>query len=167
MVNVMILENVFYILKFKTNILSLGRFDSQGCDISLRGGFLTLHDGQRRLLTKTIKTKGNMYLLKLNIVEHCLLVENNDEVWLCHRTMCHESSHTLQDMMSGNHAIKVPYSSKFKHKCICCVAGKHARLHFPHQLNLEPQSSQSWSMPTFVEQLHEKNKGRKALFAHY
>ena len=75
----MIFENVLYIPKLKTNILSLGKLDSQGCDIRLRDGFLTLYDGQGRMLTKTPKTRGNMYLLKLNIVEHCLLVEKNDE----------------------------------------------------------------------------------------
>ena len=49
----MIFENIIYIPKLKTNILSLGKLDSQGCDIRLRDGFLTLYDGQRRLLTKT------------------------------------------------------------------------------------------------------------------
>ena len=60
-------------------ILILGKLDSQGCDISLWNGFLTLSDGQGRLLTKTPKIRGNMYLLKLKIVKHCLLVINNDE----------------------------------------------------------------------------------------
>ena len=128
----MIFENVLYIPKLKTNILSLGKLDSQGCDIRLRNGFLTLYDGQGRLLTKTSKTRGNMYLLKLNIVEHCLLVEKNDEeAWLWHRRMCHQSAHTLHGMLKGNHAIGLPRSSKFEHKCSCCVAGKHARALFP------------------------------------
>ena len=49
----MIFENVLYIPKLKTNILSLGKLDSQGCDIHLRNGFLTLYDGHGRLLTNT------------------------------------------------------------------------------------------------------------------
>ena len=71
----MIFDSVFYIPKLKTNILSLEKLDSQGCDIHLWDGFLTLHDDQGRLLTKTPKTRRNMHLLKLNIVEHCILVE--------------------------------------------------------------------------------------------
>ena len=102
----MIFENVIYIPKLKTNILILGTLDSQGCDICLRDGFLTLYDGQGRLLTKTPKTRENMYLLKLNIVEHCLLVKKNDEdAWLWNRRMCHQSVHTLHGMVKGNHAI--------------------------------------------------------------
>ena len=130
----MIFENVLYIPKLKTNILSLGKLDSQGYDIRLRDGFLTLYDGQGRLLTKTPKTRGNMYLLKLNIVEHCLLVEKNDEeAWLWHRRMCHQSAHTLHGMVKGNHAIGLPSSSKFEHKCSRCVSGKHARAPFPKE----------------------------------
>ena len=56
----MIFENVIYITKLKTNILNLGKLDSQGGDIHFKDGFLTLHDGQGRLLTKTTKTRGNM-----------------------------------------------------------------------------------------------------------
>ena len=113
----MIFENVLYIPKLKTNILILGKLDSQGCDIRLRDGFLTLNDDQGRLLTKTPKTRGNMFLLKLNIVKHCLLVEKNDEeAWLWGRRMCHQSAHTLHGMVKGNHTIGLPSSSKFEHK---------------------------------------------------
>ena len=83
----------------KTKILSLRKLDSQGYDIRLRDGFLTLYDGQRRLLTKNPKIMGNMYLLKLNIVKHYFLVKNNDEeAWLWNRRMRHQSAHIFHDM---------------------------------------------------------------------
>ena len=108
----MLFKNILYIAKLMTNIFSLGKLDSQGCDIISRDGFITLHDGQRRLLTKTPKTR-NMYLLKLNIVEHCLLVEKNDEeAWLWHRRTCHQSAHTLHGMVKGNHAIGLPTNNR-------------------------------------------------------
>ena len=56
----MIFENIFYIPKLKTSILSLGKIDSQGCDIRLRDGFLTLYDAEERLLTKNPKTRRNI-----------------------------------------------------------------------------------------------------------
>ena len=75
-----------------------------------------------------------MYLLKLNIVKHCLLVKKNDEeAWLWHRRMCHQSAHTVHGMVKGNHAIWIPSSSKFEHKCSFCLAGKHARAPFPKE----------------------------------
>ena len=127
----MIFENVLYIPKLKTNTMSFGKLDSQGCDIRLRDVFFTLHDGQGKLLTKTPKTRGNIYLLKLNIENCCLVEKNDEEAWLWHRKMFHQSAHTLHDIVRGNHAIGLPHSSKFEHKCSCCVAGKHARVPFP------------------------------------
>ena len=128
----MIFKNVLFIPKLKTNILSLGKLDFQGCDIRLRDDFLTLHDGQGSLLTKIPKTRGNIYLLKFHIVEHCFLVKNNDkEAWLWHRRMCHQSAHTFYVMVKGNHATGLPSSSKFEYKCSCCVVEKHARALFP------------------------------------
>ena len=62
-------------------------------------------------------------------------MENNDEeVWLWHRRMCHQSACTLHGIVKGNHAIGLPSSSKFEHKCNCYVAGKHARAPFPKAL---------------------------------
>ena len=134
----MIFENVIYMPKLKSNILSLGKLYSQGCDIHLREGFLTLHDGQGRLLTKTPKMTGNMYLLKLNVIEHCLLIkESNEKAWVWHRRMCHQISHTLHDIVSGNYAIGLPHSSKFEHKCNCSMFGKHTRATFPKSIEFK------------------------------
>ena len=73
-----------------------------------------------------------MYLLNLNIINHCLLVEKNDEeAWLWHRSMCHQSAHTLHGMVKGNHSIELLSYSKLEHKCSCCVAEKHVRASFP------------------------------------
>ena len=48
-----------------------------------------------------------------------------------HRRMCHQSAHTLHDMVRGNHAIGIPHSSNFEHKCSCCMARKHVRAPCP------------------------------------
>ena len=73
-----------------------------------------------------------MYLLNLNIVKHCLRVEKNDEeAFLWHRRLCHQIADNLHDMVKANHAIRLSNSSKFGHKCSCCVAEKHARAPFP------------------------------------
>ena len=58
---VMIILNILYLLDSKTNILSLGKLDDQGCKTILSSCFLTVHDKFGRLLTKTKKTIGNMY----------------------------------------------------------------------------------------------------------
>ena len=47
----MIFENVLYIPKLKTNILSLRKLDSQGCDIRLKDEIITVHDEKGKFLT--------------------------------------------------------------------------------------------------------------------
>ena len=72
---ILIIPNVLYLPDLKTNILSLGKLDEQGCKTFLSSGFLTVHDKSGILLTKTKKTSGNMYKMKININERCNLIE--------------------------------------------------------------------------------------------
>ena len=63
------LEGVLYLPRLKINFLSLGKLDDQGCKTSLSEGYLTIHDKKGKLLTKTKKTRGNMYQIRLTISE--------------------------------------------------------------------------------------------------
>ncbi|XP_078437675.1 uncharacterized protein LOC144708301 [Wolffia australiana] len=60
--------NVLFVPNLKTNILSLGKLDDQGCETNLKNGYLTIHDKKGRQLTKTHKTSGNMYMMKLDVI---------------------------------------------------------------------------------------------------
>ena len=82
-----------------------------------------------------------MYLLKLNIVEHCLLVEKNDEeAWLWYKRMCHQSAYTLHGILKGNHAIGLLVLQNLSTSAIVGWSGNMGEPHFPKQLNLELQS---------------------------
>ena len=52
---ILTIPNVLYLPDLKTNILSLGKLDDQGCKTFLSSGFLIVHDKSGRLLTKTKK----------------------------------------------------------------------------------------------------------------
>ncbi|XP_078440880.1 uncharacterized protein LOC144710912 [Wolffia australiana] len=60
--------NVLFIPNLKTNLSSLGKLDDQGCETNLKNGYLTVHDKKGKQLTKTHKTSGNMYMMKLDII---------------------------------------------------------------------------------------------------
>ena len=57
----MILLKVVYLHDLKTNILSLGKLNDQDCKTILSRSFLIVHENFSILLTKTKKTRGNMY----------------------------------------------------------------------------------------------------------
>ena len=99
----MVIPNVLYLHDLKANILSLGKLDDEGCITLLSSSVLMVHDKFCRLMTKTKKTRGNLYQPKINISEKCNLIkEDNCEMWLCHKRFCHQSFYTLKDMISGN-----------------------------------------------------------------
>ena len=123
------LEGVLYLPKLKTNILSLGRLDDQGCKTSLSGGYLTIRDKKGRILTKTKKTRGNMYQIKLVISESCNL-SREDEAWLWHERLCHQSFFTLDSMIKGKLVRGLPVFDKPKDLCSTCISGKHAKSSF-------------------------------------
>ena len=107
---VMIIMNILYLPDLKTNILSLGKLDDQGCKTILSSGFLMIYDKCSRPLTKTKKTAGNMYKLKININKRFNLTEEDEsEAWLWHQRFCHQSFYTLQDMIRGNLVKGQPY----------------------------------------------------------
>ena len=129
---ILIIPNVLYLPNLKTNILSLGKLDDQGCKTFLTSGFLTVHDKSGRLLTKTRKTSGNMYKMKININERCNLIEEEaSEAWLWHRRFCHQSFHTLQDMMRGDLVKGLPQFRNPNEVCAHCISSKHSRATFP------------------------------------
>ena len=128
---ILLIQNVLYLPDLKTNILSLGKLDDQGCKTSLSNGFLTIHDRAGRLLTKTKKTLGNMYKMKIDINERCNLIkEEASEAWLWHKRFCHQSFYTLQEMIRGDLVKGLPQFRNPNEVCAHCISGKHSRASF-------------------------------------
>ncbi|XP_022023842.1 uncharacterized protein LOC110924115 [Helianthus annuus] len=59
--------DVFYMPKLKTNLLSLGQLDEEGCKIEIANGMLRLHDQKGRLLMKVQRNLNRMYNIKLQV----------------------------------------------------------------------------------------------------
>ena len=128
---ILLIRNVLYLPDLKTNILSLGKLDDQGCITFLCNGFLTIHDRGGRLLTKTKKTSRNMYKMKIDIKEKCNLIkEKKGEAWLWQKRFCHQSFYTLQEMIRGNLVKGLPQFRNPNEVCAHNISGKHSRASF-------------------------------------
>ena len=66
-----------------------------------------------KLLTKTKKTRGNMYQMRLTISEECNM-SREDEAWLCHGRLCNQSFHSLNNMIKGELVRGLPIFEKPK-----------------------------------------------------
>ena len=86
------LEGVLFVPTLKVNILSLGKLDDDGFTSNLGGGVLTIFDDRGNVFANVRKSRGSMYLIKLNIPEVCQITrEEESAVWLWHYRLCHQN----------------------------------------------------------------------------
>ncbi|KAB5531914.1 hypothetical protein DKX38_018584 [Salix brachista] len=60
-----ILTNVYYIPMLKSNIISLGQLDENGCKVVIEGGVMTILDRLQRLLAKVKRSSNQLYVLNI------------------------------------------------------------------------------------------------------
>ena len=129
--SILCLSNVLFVPKLEANILSLGRLDEEGYRMTMGEGKLYIFNPNEDLFTEVYRSKERLYLLKLSIVDQCLIAsEATTEDWLWHSRFGHLSFHTLKEMsrkrlVEGLPAINIP--SKLYRSCIF---GKHYRTSF-------------------------------------
>ena len=125
------LSNVLYVPQLTANILSLGHLDEEGCRMTMAGGKLTIFDRDGCLLTEVQITEGQLYLLKLSIIDHCLITtEDSSEDWLWHSRLGHLSFHKLKEMSRKKIVDGLPTANVPNKLCTSCIAGKHHQTPF-------------------------------------
>ena len=78
------------------------------------------------------RSEGRLYLLKLSIVDQCLIaIEDTTKDWLWHSRFGHLSFHTLKEMSSKKLIAGLPPINMPSKLCRSCIARKHHRTPFP------------------------------------
>ena len=124
--------NVLFVPKLCANILNLGRLDEEGCKMTMFGGRLTIHDRDGALLAQVHRTEGRLYLLKLKVVDNCLLTkadDNSSRLW--HLSYGYLNYHFLKKMATKKLVKGLPPIILPTQLCHCCLAGKQSRIPFP------------------------------------
>ena len=67
------LTDVYYIPKLRSNIVSIGQLDEQGCQVLIDGGVLRIRDRERKLLAKVERGRNRLYTLALRIARSVCL----------------------------------------------------------------------------------------------
>ena len=99
--SILCLGNLLFVPQLEANILSLGRLDEEGYRMIMGEGKLTIFNSNGNLFAEVYRSKGRLYLLKLSIVDQCLIAsEDTTEDWLWHSRFGHLSFHTLKEMSS-------------------------------------------------------------------
>ena len=84
------IQDVYYVLDLKTNILSMGQLTEKGYSIFLKDRLLHLKDKQGRLVAQVEIERNQMYKLNLrSIRENCLRVDVEEKASLWHLRFGH------------------------------------------------------------------------------
>ena len=86
------LTDVYYILKLRSSIVSIGQLDERGCKVLIESGILKIRDRKRCLLAKVKRSRNRLYLLDLKVEQPmCLAAQHTEEPWLWHSWFGHLS----------------------------------------------------------------------------
>ena len=125
------LGKVLFVPKLEANILSLSQLDEEGYRMIMGDGKLTIFNPVGCLFAEVHRSSGRLYLLKLSIVDQCLITtEATPEDWLWHSRFGHLSFHTLKEMSNKKSVEGLPPINMPTKLCRSCVAGKHPRNSF-------------------------------------
>ena len=129
--NQRIMSNVFYIPKLRSNIISIGQLDENGCNFVVEDGYLSVFDPQRRLLVRVKRSGNRLYVLNLNICAHvCLMAKMDTAAWLWHARLGHLHLRTINTMSRRDMVRDMPHVEHIDEICDGCTVGKQHRMAF-------------------------------------
>ena len=130
-----VLTDVYYIPKFRSNIVTLGQLEEKGFKVVLENGKMCVYDQGRALLISAPRTTNRLYTVKLNLTEPiCLLAKSEELAWRWHARYGHLNFRALRDLGSRGMVTGMPIVNKAEQICDGCVLGKQRRVPFPKAL---------------------------------
>lgn len=128
------LTDIYYIPNLKANIISLGQATESGCEVSMKGDYLFLHDSRKALLFKVKRSLNRLYKTRILVGKLiCLHGRLNDPGCLWHARLRHASFDTIALMSKKNLVSGLPSITENNQLCESCLVGKQARKPFPKQ----------------------------------
>lgn len=100
--------------------------------MTMHGGKLTIFDYNGCLFVEVQRFEGRLYLLKLNMVDQCMLtIDDNSENWLWYSWSRHINFYSLKEMLSKHLMEGFPQINIHDHLYYNCVAMKQHWTPFP------------------------------------
>ena len=134
-------EDVYFIPKLKSNLVSLGQLTEFGYKIVMDGSELEVFvKDPLRLLMRVQRSPNRLYRIELKpAVPVCLLGRLEDPAWLWHGRLGHVNFRTLKMVGEKEMAGGVPAISNPDELCHACFVGKQTRIQFPKFTNFRAE----------------------------
>ncbi|GAB2279187.1 hypothetical protein Dimus_013837 [Dionaea muscipula] len=131
------ITDVYFVLKMKTNILSIGQLLEKGYCVVMADSKLVLRDNFGRLITAVPMTRNRMFLLQIQVAppsDICLNSTAATEDFLGHRRFGHLHFDALSKLVKERMVQGLPQLSfKVQHLCEACLLEKQTRSKFLHR----------------------------------
>ena len=101
------ISNVFYVPDLKSNLLSAGQFQEQGCIIMIQKGFCDIYNPSRGAIVVVQMISNKLFPLKIESVQLCLMAEVKDP-WLWHFHYGHLNFGGLKTLQQENMVTSLP-----------------------------------------------------------
>lgn len=127
-----VMKNVYFIPDLKSNIISLGQATETGCDIRMKGDYLTMHDQEGKLLVKACRSRNRLYKVRMGIKDTTrlfLTTITDSSRW--HARLGHVNLETIRNMIQKELVDGIPRVTIEKEVCGSCLLGKQTRQVFP------------------------------------
>ncbi|GJV48935.1 zinc finger, CCHC-type containing protein [Tanacetum coccineum] len=124
-----LLKDIYYIPALRSNVISLGQATISGCDIRIRGDFLTMRNSCGNLLIKVPRSANRLYKAQLKVGKpYCLQANIDEESWLWHVRLGHigfGAVNLMHKLAKG-----VPVIKHQDQVCESCMVGKQTKKSF-------------------------------------
>ncbi|GKA74913.1 retrovirus-related pol polyprotein from transposon TNT 1-94 [Tanacetum coccineum] len=121
-----LLKDIYYIPALRSNVISLGQATISGCDIRIRGDFLTMRNSCGNLLIKVPQSANHLYKAQLKVGKpYCLQANIDEELWLWHVRLGHigfGAVNLMHKLAKG-----VPVIKHQDQVCESCMVGKQTK----------------------------------------
>uniref|UniRef100_A0ACD5Z920 Uncharacterized protein n=1 Tax=Avena sativa TaxID=4498 RepID=A0ACD5Z920_AVESA len=129
-----VLTEVYHIPKLRSNIISLGQLDENGCKYTADDGLMTVWDRERKVLARVKRSRNRLYILKIEQANpECLFTRTAEEPWLWHARYGHINFHALRSLASKQMVRGFPQLDHVNQVYDGCMIAKHRRAPFPAQ----------------------------------
>ncbi|WVZ83459.1 hypothetical protein U9M48_030605 [Paspalum notatum var. saurae] len=128
------LTDVYYIPRLRSNIISLGQLDEDGCQVVIGHGVLRVRDPEKELLVKVPRSTNRLYKAVRSIARPAaLLACAGDDTWRWHERYGHLGFDGLKKLTRGAMVRGLPQLDHPDQLCEVCLAGKQRRGAFPKE----------------------------------
>jgi transposase InsO family protein len=130
-----VFTGIYYILRLKTSILSVGQLDELNYEVNINADIMHIKDADRRMLAQILRSQNRLYVLIANIAQPvCYMARTKDVAWRWHACMGHLGFQSLRKMVAEEWVRGLPKIEQVDQLCDGCLAGKHRRAPFPEQV---------------------------------